>query len=179
MTETTLDRPAEGDVVDLILRDHAEFERLLRRLRDADDDRSQALDLLATLHVAHAEAEENQVYPRLRRRGAVDEDEVEHGEHEHAEGHEALLAVMELDETSGQEFDQAVEELTAAISHHLAEEELTILNPARDEVSAEERETLGTAFCEERNRLIDSGCGAIDVVRRLVRQAEDAGLVDS
>ncbi|MEH3032818.1 MAG: hemerythrin domain-containing protein [Aeromicrobium erythreum] len=173
-----LDRPTEGDVIDLILADHVAFETLLRELRDASADREQARRDLATLHVAHAEAEERKVYPRLRRRGAVDEDEVEHGEHEHAEGHEALLAVLEAEQTSGDDFDEAVEDLTAALSHHLAEEELTILNPARDEVPEDERRELGAAFCAERNRLVDEDCGTVENVRRLVEDAKDRDLLD-
>ncbi|HWV25943.1 MAG TPA: hemerythrin domain-containing protein [Aeromicrobium sp.] len=179
MSDQGLSRPTGGDVIDLILDDHATFEALLRRLRGSHDDRAEALRMLATLHVAHAEAEESQVYPKLRRKGVVDEEEAEHGEHEHAEAHQALLAVMELSSLSGDQFDAAVEELTSAISHHLAEEELTILDPARDDVTPAVRGELGRAFCEERNRLIDSDCGTIDVVRDLVDQAEDDGLIES
>jgi len=178
MTVTELSRPEQGDVIELILADHRTFESLLRQLRDAACDRDQARRLLSALHVAHAEAEEQKVYPRLRRRDAVDEEQVEHGEHEHAEGHQALLAVLELDDLDGEPFDQAVEKLTEAISHHLAEEELTILNPAQDEVPADERATLGEAFCTERNRQIDAGCGAVEVVRQLVEEAEADDLID-
>ncbi len=178
MNDDWIPRPHEGDVVDLILADHVLFESLLRELRDSSADRDRARRDLATLHVAHAEAEERHVYPRLERKGAIDDDEAEHGEHEHAEAHEALLAVLELSQTSGQEFDDAVEELTAAISHHLAEEELTILNPARDEVSDEVRRELGVTFCDERERQIEAGCGDVEVVRRLVEEARQKGLVD-
>ena len=178
MTDDRIPRPHEGDVVDLILADHALFESLLRELRDTSADRGRALRELSALHVAHAEAEERHVYPRLQRKGAIDDEEAEHGEHEHAEAHEALLAVLELDSTSGDDFDEAVEELTAAISHHLAEEELTILNPARDEVAEDVRRELGVVFCEERERQIDGGCGDVAVVRRIVEEAREEGLVD-
>lgn len=94
-----LRRPEHGDVVDLIIQDHEDFERLLRALRNDSNDRDQLRHQFATLHVAHAEAEEKYVYPRLERRNAVDEEEVEHGEKEHAEGHEALLALLEFDST--------------------------------------------------------------------------------
>lgn len=123
-----------GDVIDLILADHRRFEELLRMLRDATSDRDAVRRALAELHVAHAVAEEEVVYPRLRRRDAITAHEAEHGEEEHAEGHEALLAVLELKGTDTQAFDDAVEELSTAITHHLVEEELTILNPARTEV---------------------------------------------
>ncbi len=36
--------------------------------------------------------------------------------------------------TDTQKFDDAVEELARVVNHHLTEEELTILNPAREDV---------------------------------------------
>ena len=53
------------------------------------------------------EAEEEHVYPTLRKKRAIDAHEEEHGEEEHAEGHEALLAVLELKGTDTQAFDDA------------------------------------------------------------------------
>ena len=176
MTDNTdLARPAEGDVLDLILDDHRRFEALLRELRDSSSDRSAALRALAALHVAHAEAEESHVYPTLRRKQAIGEHEAEHGEEEHAEGNEALLAVLEHDGVSGEEFDDLVEELAGKINHHLTEEELTILNPARDDVTEDVRRELGRAFAEERNRQLDDDCGRVDNVRRLVGRAGREG----
>lgn len=127
-------RPLSGDVVDLIMDDHRLFEKLLRDLRDSSTDRDAVRHALAAVLVAHAEAEEKLVYPKLRTHSAVSAHEAEHGEEEHAEGHEALLKVLELKGTDTDAFTDAVEELSGAINHHLAEEELTILNPARTDV---------------------------------------------
>ncbi len=178
--DSTIDlgRPQSGDVIDVILADHRRFEDLLRQLRDASADRPAVLAAFAALHVAHAEAEETHVYPQLKKRRAVEPDEADHGEHEHAEGNEALLKVMELKSTSTQAFDDAVEELSALINHHLVEEELTILNPAREEVGPRVRADLGATFAAERNRQIDADCGRIENVRRIVREARKEGLVD-
>ena len=178
MTTSDLGRPDSGDVVDLILDDHRLFESLLRDLRDTTVDRDAVRRALATLHVAHAEAEEKHVYPKLRRKKAIGEHEAEHGQEEHAEGHEAVLAVLELPDTDSEEFDDAVEQLATTINHHLTEEELTILNPAREEVDAEVRAELGELFAKERNAQVDAGCGQVDNVRRLVADARRAGLLD-
>jgi hypothetical protein len=172
-----LERPTSGDVVDLILADHHTFEELLRDLRDATADRDVARRTFATLHVAHAEAEELNVYPELREKRAIGEHEEDHGEEEHAEGHEALLKVLESEETEGDEFDELVEKLAEKVNHHLTEEELTILNPAREDVDEDVRFRLGVAFAEERNRLIDEGCGEIENVRAMVQEARDKGLI--
>jgi hemerythrin superfamily protein len=71
MTAIDLGRPVSGDVVELILEDHRRFETLLRDLRDSSSDRDAVRDAFATLHVAHAEAEEKYVYPKLRRKDAM------------------------------------------------------------------------------------------------------------
>ena len=177
-TPIELGRPVSGDVVELILEDHRRFERLLRQLRDSSSDRDAVRAAFATLHVAHAEAEEQFVYPTLRRKDAIDDHEAEHGQEEHAEGNEKLLKLLELKGTDTQAFDDALEELAEAVNHHLTEEELTILNPARDDVSERVRADLGEKFAAERNRQIDADCGRIDNVRRLVEEAEKEGLLD-
>jgi len=177
-TPIELGRPVSGDVVELILEDHRRFERLLRQLRDSSSDRDAVRAAFATLHVAHAEAEEQFVYPTLRRKDAIDDHEAEHGQEEHAEGNEKLLKLLELKGTDTQAFDDALEELAEAVNHHLTEEELTILNPARDDVSERVRADLGESFAAERNRQIDADCGRVDHVRRLVEEAEKEGLLD-
>lgn len=175
---TDLARPTEGDVIDLILDDHRTFEALLRELRDTSSDRDAARKAFSALHVAHAEAEEEKVYPTLRRKDAIGEHEEEHGEEEHAEGHEALLKVLEADQLEGEDFDELVEGLATAVNHHLSEEELTILNPARDEVPEETRKRLGADFATERNKQLDADCGSVDNVRQIVEQARKKGLLE-
>lgn len=178
MTDLTLDLPTDGDVVELILADHRRFEALLRDLRDSTSDRDAVRQTFATLHVAHAEAEENEVYPTLRKERAITEHEKDHGEEEHAEGNEALLAVLEAEDLTGDEFEDLVEELASRINHHLTEEELTILNPAREEVPEDERARLGAAFAAARNKLIENECGSVAEVRSLVQEAQKKGLLD-
>lgn len=177
-TPIELGRPLSGDVVELILDDHRRFETLLRQLRDSSTDRDAVRKAFAALHVAHAEAEETHVYPTLRTKHAIGEHEEHHGNEEHAEGNEALLAVLELASTEGEEFDDAVEELARVVNHHLTEEELSILNPAREDVDDEVRAELGLAFATERNSQIDDDCGRVDNVRRIVGEAEHEGLLD-
>ena len=147
-TPIDLGRPVSGDVIDLILEDHRRFEALLRDLRDSTSDRDAVRKALSALHVAHAE------------------------------GHEALLAVLELKGTDTQAFDDAVEELAKVLNHHMTEEELTILNPAREEVGEQVRTDLGAKFATERNAQLDADCGRIDNVRRIVEAAEREGLLE-
>ena len=176
MTSYDVHRPIGGDVIDLIIADHYLMEHLLRQMRDDSGDREAARLAFAAVHVAHAEAEERHVYPALRKRAAeVGGHEVEHGKEEHAEGTEALLAVMELKGTDTKAYEDAVEELSRLASHHLVEEELTILNPARGDVPLKDRRELGATFAAERQRQVDSDCGSLENLRRLVADAKQSG----
>ncbi|GHE38038.1 hemerythrin domain-containing protein [Streptomyces thermocarboxydus] len=160
--------PETSDVVELILQDHRRMEDLFRRMRSVEDDRGAALREFSDLLIAHALAEESKVYPALKRYKNIEDDEVEHGEEEHDEGNQALLALLEVEEIGGDEWDEKLEELVEAVTHHADEEERTILNGARENVAMERREELGKAFWEERGRQLKSGCGSVDNVRKIV-----------
>ncbi|WP_030761690.1 hemerythrin domain-containing protein [Streptomyces sp. NRRL F-2664] len=156
------------DVVEAILEDHRTMEELFRRMRSVEADREAARDQFSALLIAHGEAEEAEVYGALKRFRGVDDDEVEHGEEEHAEGNEALLKLLEVDEVGSDEWDERLEDLVQAVSHHLDEEERTILNGTRENVPAERRAELGAAFLAERERQLASDCGSIENVRKIV-----------
>ncbi len=161
-------RPQSGDVVELILEDHRLFEKLLRELRNEQNDRDALRRQMSELLVAHGEAEEGKVYPQLERKDAIDEEEAEHGEKEHQEGYETLLPLLEAGELYDEDFSNDLHEFSETLLHHLDEEERDILNPAREDVSEEERARLGAAWVTERNRLLDEGCGSLEQVRALV-----------
>ncbi len=172
----------DTDAVALILADHEEMERLLRLLRDDTQDRAAVRAELADLLVAHAEAEEDVVYPVLERQADAEgedevEDEVEHGEEEHAEINEALLAVLEVDDLDGEDFTEALEELGEVVHHHLSEEERNVLNPARDLVDPDRRRDVGSSFLGARRGILASHPGDVENVRRLVKEARTEGLL--
>jgi hemerythrin superfamily protein len=156
------------DVVELILRDHRRMEDLFRLMRSVEADRAAALREFADLLIAHALAEEAKVYPALKRYKDIDDEEVEHGEHEHDEGNKALLDLLEVEEVGSEEWDSKLEALVEAVTHHADEEERTIINGARENVAMERREELGVAFTEERERRLKAGCGSLDNVRDIV-----------
>ncbi|MFF9060294.1 hemerythrin domain-containing protein [Streptomyces sp. NPDC014882] len=159
------------DVVELILRDHRRMEDLFRLMRSVEADRAAALREFADLLIAHARAEEAEVYPALKRYKKIDDEEVEHGEEEHEEGNKALLELLEVGEAGevgSEEWDEKLEALVEAVTHHADEEERTILNGARENVATERREELGEAFLAERGRQLKAGCGTLENVRALV-----------
>lgn len=170
-TGRSIPRPAGGDAVELILDDHRLFEHLLRRLRDRTDDRAARLSELAAVLIAHGEAEEAEVYPFLKRKNLADQQQVEHGREEHDEGHVALAALFDVADVDSNSFDEGVEVLSEALSHHLDEEERELLNPARAEVPEARRAELGTSFAAARGAHLDADCGNPADVRRVAERA--------
>ncbi|MEV4939794.1 hemerythrin domain-containing protein [Streptomyces zaomyceticus] len=160
----------DQDVVAAILEDHRTMEDLFRRMRSVEADRAAALKEFSALLIAHGEAEEAEVYGALKRFRDIDNEEVEHGSEEHAEGNEALLALLEVEEVGSDEWDSRLEDLVEAVSHHLDEEERTILNGARENVPAERRAELAAAFREERANQLASDCGTVENVRKIVNR---------
>ncbi|HMM97088.1 hemerythrin domain-containing protein [Phycicoccus sp.] len=176
MSDYEIPRPVSGDVIERILEDHRLFEDLLREARRTDADRAAARQALAEVLVAHATAEEETVYPTLRRKAdEIGEHEAEHGEEEHAEIIEALLAFLRARGTDTQKYDDALEDLATVVNHHSNEEEQTILNPAREEVALATREELAVAWLTRRNQLLEEGCASEEQVAALLDEAVAEG----
>ena len=171
MTQIEIPRPTSGDVVELILTDHRLFEDMLRECRRPEADRDAARTALAEVLVAHATSEEELVYPTLRKARAIGTHEEEHGEEEHAEITEALLAFLDAKGTDTEKYDEALEELATVVNHHSNEEEQSILTPAREDVGEDRRADLGVAWATRRNQLLEAGCASRAQVAGLL--AED------
>lgn len=154
-------------IVELISDDHRRFEDLMRTVRDRTADRAGALDELSALLVAHAVAEEREAYPSLQKRDAADEEEVEHGEREHAAINAALLLVLETNDVGAPEFEERLHELSEVLAHHLDEEERDLLNGAREELSPEQADEIGGRFASARQQLFDADCGSVRYVRSI------------
>lgn len=157
------------DVIELILADHREFERLFRALRNREEDRAACLREVADLLVAHAQAEELEVYPVLKGKAPDERDDIEHSYEEHTEGHEKLAALQAVDDVDSEEFERALEELVETVNHHLDEEERDVLNAARESVEEDTRRQLGQAFLRARREWLDTQPGAPEKVEALVR----------
>lgn len=157
-----------GDVVDRILADHRELERLFAVLRDGQEDRAARLRELADLLMAHAMAEEAEVYPTLKHDAPVPPEDVDHGYEEHAEGHEALAALQGIDDVSSREWEDALARLEETVTHHLHDEENDVLGPAREKVPEHTRFKLGKDFMRAREGWLRQEPGAPDKVRSLL-----------
>ncbi|MEJ7706581.1 MAG: hemerythrin domain-containing protein [Nocardioidaceae bacterium] len=136
------------DVVDLIMADHREVERLFDKMREDPESRLLLLPTVSTLLIAHSRAEEAEVYPAARDE-AGEHDEVAHSQEEHAEAEELLVKLKQMDFGSA-DFDSTLEELAEAVLHHVEEEEESVLPGLRTSLSPERLQELGDAFVEAR-----------------------------
>jgi hemerythrin superfamily protein len=88
-----------GDVVDLIMQDHREVERLFDELKDNPEKRPNLVPVLTTLLSAHSRAEESAVYPAAAKE-ADEADDVAHSQQEHVEADQLLEKLGKTDPTS-------------------------------------------------------------------------------
>jgi hypothetical protein len=161
------------DVVDLIMTDHREVERLFEIMTRQPETRVLHFPVLCALLISHSRAEESEVYP-VARDEAGETDEVAHSQEEHAEAEELLERMAAMDPTS-REFDKALEDLVAAVTHHLHEEESTVLPGIREGLSDQRRTELADAFVTARAAHLGDRPGAA-TKEELKLQARNAGL---
>jgi hemerythrin superfamily protein len=136
------------DVVDLIMQDHREVERLFAELKNNPEKRPLLTPVLCGLLVAHSRAEETEVYPAAKQE-AGESDEVEHSQEEHAQA-ERLLAELLDCEYDSPAYDAKLREVVDAVTHHVEEEEKTVLPGMKRRLSEDRRHELGAKFAHVR-----------------------------
>jgi hemerythrin-like domain-containing protein len=141
---------SDEDVITILEHDHREVEEMFKELeslsgKTSDDavERRQELVRDVTLELArHSVAEEVIVYPRVASK--ISEDEVEHAREEHAEAEESLAKLEKLDPGSP-DFEKELGTLMEEIRHHIEDEEQGMFAKMRENLSADELRTMGTA----------------------------------
>jgi hemerythrin superfamily protein len=161
------------DVVELIMEDHREVERLFEELKTHPHKRPLLTPVLCALLVAHSRAEEAEVYP-VASKEAAESEEVAHGQHEHAEAEQLLVQLAKADPTS-RRYDEVLDKVVEAVGHHVHEEESTVLPGMRERLDDARRAELGKAFAESREQHLGERPGEA-TKEELLRQARNAGL---
>lgn len=162
-----------ADVVDLIMQDHREVERLFDELRDNPEKRPNLLPVLTTLLTAHSRAEEAEVYP-VAAAEAGEKEEIQHSQQEHIEADQLLAKLAQADPASD-EFDKVLRNLVDAVSHHVEEEETKVLPGMRSTLSDQRRAELGEAFVASRKQHLGDQPGSL-TRDELSQQASNAGI---
>ena len=161
------------DVVDLIMQDHREVERLFDELRTQPEKRPLSVPVLVGLLTAHSRAEEAEVYPVARdEAGATDL--VAHSQQEHAEA-DQLLQELQQTAPDSPDFDEVLERLVEAVTHHVEEEESEVLPTMRGALDAARLEELGEAFAASREEHLGETPDDVTKAER-EQQAANAGI---
>ena len=121
---------------------------------------------------AHSRAEEAEVYPAAAEAGGGED--VEHSQKEHLEADQLLARLAETD-PDAPDFESRLQDLVDAISHHVEEEESTVLPGMRERMSQHELRDLAERFSRVRANLL--GEQPDDITReQLVLQARNLDL---
>lgn len=161
------------DVVDVIMQDHREVERLFEELRSQPEKRPGTVPVLVTLLTAHSRAEEAEVYPAAREEAQA-ADTVAHSQQEHAQA-DALLRELGQTDPESADFEAVLERLVEAVTHHVEEEESSVLPALRDGVDEGRRAELAEAFLASREEHLGDRPEDITKEERVV-QARNVGL---
>lgn len=163
----------DSNVVDLIMNDHRELERLFQQLQERPHKRANLVPVMIALLTAHSRAEEAEVYPAAAEAGIADD--VEHSQKEHLEA-DQLAAEVAGTEVGASDFEAKLTKLIDAVAHHVEEEESTVLPGMRENLSADRLDELGRAFLKSRQQHL--GDMPADITKaELEQQAANADIV--
>jgi hemerythrin superfamily protein len=145
------DPDGNTDVLTVLTREHDAVTSLVKQLDtipgrssggspEQASERQSIVDMIGKRLAAHETAEEEHLWPRVRR--LPDGDELADGGIEQEQkGNELLLALSKAD-PQAQEFDDMVEELMTLLHKHVAYEDRVFLR-LRDQLDEEERRQIG------------------------------------
>jgi hemerythrin superfamily protein len=170
------------DLIDDIISDHREVEAVFNQIQTGGDDGKRDLvEHVITELVRHSVAEEQYLYPTVRRVLPNGDQLADHELKEHAEAEEVMKAIEKTD-AQDPSFDELVGKLIEDIRHHVQEEESDLLPKLRTACDAAELDELGEKFETSKkmaptrphpsapdhppaNKILGPGVGLIDRVR--------------
>lgn len=164
----------EGDVVELIMNDHREVERLFSLIKDDPSQRGMLVPVVTSLLVAHSRAEESEVYP-VARDEAGETEEVAHSQEEHEEAERLLEQLAAITDSNSQRFEDVFAQVVESVTHHVKEEEETVLPGMRQRLDEQRRRELGAAFMAVRAEHLGDEPGEATRAE-LLQQAENRGM---
>jgi hemerythrin-like domain-containing protein len=174
------------DVIELLEHDHREVEEMFAEFERATDPKEQRTiaDKIIIELVRHTEAEEQALYPAMRKALPDGDSLVEHEISEHSEAEEIMKKLDGMDPT-GVQFGVLMGQLQGAITAHVKEEETDAFPRFRQNVSQDELDKLATMVQALKkivpthphpkapdhppfNALLGPGAGLLDRVRDLL-----------
>lgn len=134
-----------SSVITVIKEQHREIDKLVKQVEAEKGDIAATLQKIHDLLKPHSDAEEDFVYPTIKKVAADTDEEVKDGtaEHHHIEG---LLNELLNSEPGGPGFDGVVAAFAAELRHHVEEEEADLLPELQENMSRPDLEAMGERF---------------------------------
>lgn len=146
-------------IYDALKNDHDKVKELLDELIALPDmDKSRRSRLISQIRdelIPHSRAEEAVFYNSIRTMKS-DTAHVWHGYKEHLEA-EALLRTLQSKDSLGGDWRSTAFKLKEALEHHIEEEETDLFFAARQVLSPQEAEQMGTAFKRMKPEIREEG----------------------
>jgi hemerythrin superfamily protein len=146
------------EIYEALKKDHEELKDLLDELvalQSDDEYRYIVIEEIRNHLIPHSRAEEAIFYNSLRAVNA-DKKVVFHGFQEHLEA-EAILRTLQVMDKVNLDWKGTAEKLRNAILHHVAEEESTIFDEAREAFNREEAIAMAEAFEQLKPKIEQEG----------------------
>jgi len=133
-----------SDVIELLEHDHREVEQMFADYEQAStkEEKETLRDRIIIELVRHSEAEEQAVYPLIRKNIDNGDQIIEHEIDEHSKA-ERIMKELDTMSADDPQFGVLMQQLMAAIKEHVAEEENDVFPQFRTKVSPEELNKRG------------------------------------
>jgi hemerythrin superfamily protein len=133
-----------SDVIELLEHDHREVEEMFAEFEQATtkEEKETLRDRIIIELVRHSEAEEQAVYPMIRKVIDNGDQIVEHEIDEHSKA-ERIMKELDTMSADDPQFGVLMQQLMASITEHVAEEENDVFPQFRTRVEPDELQKLG------------------------------------
>ena len=145
MSASPTNQPATGDAIDLLTSQHQQVRQLFTQLQGGGQSRQDTFESLVRLLAVHETAEEEVVYPALRRRAADGEVIAEARKAEEDEA-KTMLSDLEKIGVDGEGFDAQLQTLRLAVLTHAENEEREVFPLLRQALDPDELQSMQTAL---------------------------------
>ena len=134
-----------ADVIELLEHDHREVEQMFAEYEQATskEQKETLRDRIIIELVRHSEAEEQAVYPLIRKSIDNGDQIIEHEIDEHSKA-ERIMKELDTMSADDPQFGVLMQQLMDDIKEHVAEEENDVFPQFRSKVDPEELQKLGT-----------------------------------
>lgn len=139
------------DVIKLIKDQHREIDKLMKQAEAQEGDTAAVLQQVHDLLKPHSDAEEEFVYPAIKKKASDTGEDVKDGVAEHHQIEEMFSNLLK-GKPGEPGFDGTVAAVAAELRHHVEEEENDLLPELQKNSSKEELERMGERFAKATGR---------------------------